>query len=54
MEHISPDFPTGGIMYDWNQIKETYALGKGRVVVRAVASIEETKSAFQIIITELI
>jgi DNA gyrase subunit A len=55
MEHIKgPDFPTGGIMYDWNQIKETYALGKGRVVVRAVASIEEQKNGkFQIIITEL-
>ncbi len=55
MEHVKgPDFPTGGIMYDWNQIKETYALGKGRVVVRAVASIEEQKNGkFQIIITEL-
>ncbi|MEK7458373.1 MAG: DNA gyrase subunit A, partial [Patescibacteria group bacterium] len=55
MEHIKgPDFPTGGVMYDWNQIKEGYAIGRGRIVVRAVASIEETKTGkFQIIITEL-
>ena len=55
LEHIQgPDFPTGGEMFDWAQIKEAYETGKGRVVLRAVASIEEAKSGkFQIIITEL-
>ncbi|MDQ5950728.1 MAG: gyrase subunit [Patescibacteria group bacterium] len=49
-----PDFPTGGIMYDFNQIKEAYRTGKGRVVVRGKAKIEEgKKGGFQIIITEL-
>lgn len=49
-----PDFPTGGIMYDFATIKEGYRTGKGRVVVRAKASIEETKKGgFQIIVTEL-
>ncbi|PIY78936.1 MAG: DNA gyrase subunit A [Candidatus Pacebacteria bacterium CG_4_10_14_0_8_um_filter_43_12] len=49
-----PDFPTGGIMYDFPQIKEAYRTGKGRVVIRAKASIEESKKGgFQIIVTEL-
>ncbi len=54
MNHIKgPDFPTGGIMYDFAAIKEGYKTGKGRVVVRAKASIEEGPKGFQIIITEL-
>ena len=55
MEHINgPDFPTGGIIYDFNAIKEGYKTGKGRVVIRAKAAIEETKKGgFQIIVTEL-
>lgn len=49
-----PDFPTGGIMYDFNEIKEAYRTGRGRVVVRAKAKIEEgKKGGFQIIVTEL-
>ncbi len=55
MEHINgPDFPTGGIIYDFNAIKEGYRTGKGRVVIRSKASIEETKKGgFQIIVTEI-
>lgn len=55
MEHINgPDFPTAGIMYDFEAIKEGYKTGKGRVVIRAKAKIEETKKGgFQIIVTEL-
>lgn len=49
-----PDFPTGGVIYDAAAIREVYATGKGRVVTRAVAEIEETKSGkFQIIVTEI-
>ncbi len=49
-----PDFPTGGIMYDVKAIREGYATGKGKVVVRAKTSIEETKKGgYQIIVTEL-
>lgn len=55
MEHIQgPDFPTGAIMYDSKQIKEGYRTGRGKVVVRAKASIQETKKGgFQIIVTEI-
>lgn len=48
-----PDFPTGGIMYDVKAIREAYATGKGKVVVRAKTSIEEGKKGYQIIVTEL-
>ena len=55
MEFIQgPDFPTGGIIYDFKSIQEAYQTGKGKVVIRAKASIEETKNGkFQIIVTEL-
>lgn len=49
-----PDFPTAGIIYDAQQIKEVYATGRGRIVIRGKAEIEETKAGkFQIIITEI-
>ncbi len=44
-----PDFPTGAIMYDFATIKEAYRTGKGKVVIRATATIEDNK----ILITEL-
>ncbi|MBP7768473.1 DNA gyrase subunit A [Candidatus Woesebacteria bacterium] len=44
-----PDFPTGGIIYDFPAIKEAYKTGKGRVVIRAKTNIEDNK----ILITEL-
>jgi DNA gyrase subunit A len=55
MEFIQgPDFPTGGIMYDFEAIKEGYRTGKGRVVVRAKAEIKEDNNGrFQIIVTEI-
>lgn len=54
MTHIlGPDFPTGGIMYDVKAIREAYATGKGKVVIRAKTSIEEGKKGYQIIVTEL-
>jgi DNA gyrase subunit A len=49
-----PDFPTGASIYDATEISQAYATGKGRVVMRAKAEIEETKSGrFDIIVTEL-
>lgn len=49
-----PDFPTGGIVYGKESLKTAYATGKGGVVVRAVAGIEETKKGrHQIIVTEV-
>jgi DNA gyrase subunit A len=55
VEHIQgPDFPTGGTIYDREEITRMYATGKGRVVQRAKMSIEEGKSGkSQIIITEI-
>ncbi len=55
MEFIKgPDFPTGGIIYNINDIKQAYATGKGGIVVRAKAEIIEPKSGqFQIIVTEI-
>jgi DNA gyrase subunit A len=55
MEFINgPDFPTAGIIYDFEEIKKGYQTGKGRVVIRAKAKIvEDKKGRFQIIITEL-
>ena len=49
-----PDFPTGGIIYDAQTIAEVYATGRGSIVCRGVAAIEETKTGrFQIIITQI-
>ncbi|MBP7859588.1 DNA gyrase subunit A, partial [Patescibacteria group bacterium] len=55
MMHIQgPDFPTGGVIYDRPQIREAYATGRGRVITRGVANIEESKVGKQrIIITQL-
>ena len=49
-----PDFPTGGIIYGKKDILTAYATGKGGVVMRAKAEIQENKSGqFQIIVTEV-
>jgi len=55
MEHIKgPDFPTGAIIYGVSGIQSAFHTGKGRIVMRARASIEETKSGkMQIIVTEI-
>jgi len=49
-----PDFPTAGAIFDQEEIQELYATGKGRIVVRGKAEIEEGKNGkYQIVITEL-
>ncbi len=55
LEHIQgPDFPTGGIMYDWKEIAQVYHTGRGRILVRAKADIDEDeKGRAQIVITEI-
>ena len=55
MKHVlAPDFPTGGIIYGYDGVREAYTKGRGRIVVRARASIETTKGDRQrIIITEI-
>lgn len=49
-----PDFPTGGIIYDKKEIQAAYATGKGGVVVRGRAEVEEEKGGgWRIIISEV-
>ncbi len=48
-----PDFPTGGIMYNKEDIRKIYQTGRGGVVVRAKTETEEIKGGFRIIVTEL-
>jgi DNA gyrase subunit A len=50
----APDFPTGGIIYGFDGVKSAYTTGRGRIVVRAKASIETGKNDRQsIIVTEI-
>jgi DNA gyrase subunit A len=55
LEYVKgPDFPTGGIIYGKDSIRTAFATGRGGVVVRGVASIEENKKGTQqIIISEI-
>lgn len=49
-----PDFPTGGIVYGGAGLTQAYATGRGGIMIRAVAAIEETKKGrHQIIVTEM-
>ncbi len=49
-----PDFPTGGMIVGVEGIKQAYSTGRGRLVVRALAHIEETSgSRHRIVITEI-
>lgn len=49
-----PDFPTGATIYDQTEILSAYATGKGRIIMRAKAEIEESLSGkMQIIVSEL-
>ncbi|MGM0444017.1 MAG: DNA gyrase subunit A [Fibrobacterota bacterium] len=54
MKSVSgPDFPTGGIIYGRQGIHDAYKTGRGRVVMRARAEIEEIDGREHIIITEI-
>ncbi len=49
-----PDFPTGASIYDQTEIMQAYATGKGRIVMRAKAEIEEARNGrYDIVVTEL-
>ena len=48
-----PDFPTGGIIYDRNVIKQAYATGRGSIIMRGVADVIEDKGGYQIIISAI-
>ena len=54
MEYVkAPDFPTGGVIYGYDGVKEAFHTGRGRVVVRAKAEIEEVSGRECIIVTEI-
>lgn len=55
MEHIkAPDFPTGGIIYGYEGVKQAFETGRGRIVMRAKANIEEIREGREaIIVTEI-
>ncbi len=54
MQHIkAPDFPTGGIIYGYDGVKEAFETGRGRIVMRAKAVIEEVQGRECIIVTEI-
>ena len=54
MQHIkAPDFPTGGIIYGYEGVREAFHTGRGRIVMRAKAVIEEVKGRECIIVTEI-
>lgn len=54
LQHIKgPDFPTGGIIYGTSGIREYFETGRGRVVVRGKAEIENHGNREEIIITEI-
>ncbi|MCH1582260.1 MAG: DNA gyrase subunit A [Flavobacteriales bacterium] len=53
MTHIqAPDFPTGGVIYGVEGVRDAYETGKGRVVMRGKARFEETRTGKEIIIVE--
>ncbi|NNC62421.1 MAG: DNA gyrase subunit A, partial [Eudoraea sp.] len=52
--HIkAPDFPTGGIIYGYDGVKEAFHTGRGRVVMRAKSHFEEVQGRECIIVTEI-
>src|SRR4051812_26987045 len=51
---LGPDFPTGGIIFGSDSIRQAYGTGKGSIVVRAKAEIgEDKKGNIQIVVTEI-
>lgn len=54
MQHVkAPDFPTGGTIYGYDGVRDAFHTGKGRIVMRAKATIEEVKGRECIIVTEI-
>lgn len=54
MKHIiAPDFPTGGIIYGYDGVRDALHTGRGRIVIRAKVNFEEVHNRNAIIITEI-
>ena len=54
IKHVkAPDFPTGGVIYGYDGVKEAFETGRGRVVMRGKAAFEEVDGRECIIVTEI-
>jgi DNA gyrase subunit A len=54
MNHIkAPDFPTGGVIYGYDGVREAFKTGRGRIVMRAKVGFEEVEGRESIIVTEI-
>lgn len=54
MKHIiAPDFPTGGIIYGYDGVRDAFHTGRGRIILRAKVNFEEVGNRNAIIITEI-
>ncbi|SNB30242.1 DNA gyrase subunit A [Flavobacterium psychrophilum] len=54
MQHIkAPDFPTGGIIYGYEGVREAFKTGRGRIVMRAKVGFEEVDGRECIIVSEI-
>ncbi len=54
MQHVTaPDFPTGGTIYGYDGVREAFETGRGRIVLRGKATMEEVKGRECIIVTEI-
>lgn len=49
----APDFPTGGIIYGYEGVREAFKTGRGRIVLRAKANFEEVDGREAIVVTEI-
>ncbi|WP_130736798.1 DNA gyrase subunit A [Flavobacterium sp. J27] len=54
MQYVkAPDFPTGGVIYGYEGVREAFKTGRGRIVMRAKANFEESNNREAIIVTEI-
>ena len=54
MNHIkAPDFPTGGLIYGYEGVREAFKTGRGRIVIRAKVNFEEVDGRESIVVTEI-
>ena len=54
IKHVkAPDFPTGGVIYGYDGVKQAFETGRGRVVMRGKASFEEVNGRDCIVVTEI-
>ena len=54
MQHVkAPDFPTGGLIYGYDGVRDAFKTGRGKVVIRGKAIIEEVNGKESIIVSEI-